>query len=45
MLHAVASVHKTVVKENNIHVLFFIVTVLLYNSAKYYQHRFTIKKI
>jgi len=42
MLQAVVSVHKTVLKENNIHV--FIVLVLLYNLAKY-QNRFTIKKI
>jgi len=43
MLQAVVSVHKTVVKDNNIHV--FIVIVLLYNLAKYYQNRFSIKKI
>jgi len=40
---AAVSVHKTVVKENIC--TLFIVFVLLYNLAKYYQNRFTIKKI
>jgi len=42
MLQAVVTVHKTVLKVTNIHI--FIIIVLLYSLARYYQNRFTIKK-